>query len=498
MTKMRSMTVLLAGLIFILFSGFKPVLIQKDLPEGVEAPAAKVVKAKSGPPVTIVWDGDEYGLSAQNWVNCNDTKGGCKAVISAVDGAGRNDSVGLKFHAEGKDWIGYGWNWVGWYPVDAGIDATKYKNCVFWIKVETKVKAKKKKGSGPQVQPLPAASDITFTLVSGDGKGGGNPGGAANPAAYCDNMLDGKWHEIVIPMSVFVKGDKSGKFNPKQVWEFDVGEWSMVPRNFDVYIDDVGFDNREVVDIVSLPEQRKPAPLGAAQNVTATVDFSAAGTPISPYVYGGNFTDPDVAKEAGVTMRRWGGNSTTTYDWRTGFHNKGSDWFFENANSGGGPYPAKTAWVTFHEENVKAGIESYLTLPAAGWVSKDDKSAAFPLSVYPGQLKEASDRPGYGNGEWPAGQEPKEFDPTYAMKKVTPEEQAEVYNYCLKTAGIPTSAKGGIKVIAIDNEPCLWIGTHKEFGFKGLTYEDFLNLAVTHATLLKKMDPTVLVAAPCL
>jgi hypothetical protein len=484
----------------ILMSGcLQPVAVKKDLPEGVQASvaAAAAAKKQTANPVTIVWDGDEIGVTAQNWVNCNDKQGGCKAVLSAIDGVGRNDSVGLSFHAEGKDWIGFGWNWVGWYPVDAGIDATQFKNCVFWMKVTTKVKAKKN-DSGSASKALPNPGDITFTLVSGDGKGGGNPGGSVNPAEYTDNLLDGKWHEIVVPISEFVKRDKSGKFNPKQVWEFDVGQWSMVARNFDITIDDVGFDNRAVIDIISLPEQRNPAPLGDAQNVTVSVDLSAEGTPISPYVYGGNFTDPDVAKEAGVTIRRWGGNSTTTYDWRTGFHNKGADWFFENANSGGGPYPEKTAWVTFHEENVKAGIASYLTLPAAGWVSKDDKSAAFPLSVYPGQLQEASDRPGYGNGQWPAGQQPKEFDPTIALKKVTPEEQAELYNYCLKTAGIPTSANGGIKVIAIDNEPCLWESTHKEFGYKGLTYDDFLNLAITHATLLKKMDPTVLVAAPCL
>jgi len=479
---------------FFFFSCLQPVMIQQELPEGV-TPMVKA-KPKIASTVTIVWDGDENGLTAQKWANCNDTKGGCKAVLNPIDGAGRNDSVGLKFHAEGKDWIGFGWNWVGWYPVDAGIDATKFNNVVFWMKIEAKGQGKDPVLAGKN---LPGAGDLTFTLVSGDGKGGGNPGGAANPAAYCDNLMDGKWHEVVIPLSVFIKGDKTGKYNPKQVWEFDVGEWSMVSRNFDIYIDDVGFDNRTVIDIISLPEQRKPAPLiGPAQSVTADIDLSSAGTPISPYVFGGNFTDPDVAKEAGVTMRRWGGNGTTTYDWRTGFANHGSDWFFENSGSPGGPFPAKTAWVTCYEENQKAGMESYLTLPAAGWVAKDDKSAAFPLATYPGQLQEASDRPGYGNGQWPEGQTPKEFDPTIALKKVTPEEQAELYKYCLTTAGIPTAANGGIKVIAIDNEPCLWESTHKEFGYKGLTYDDFLQLAIKHATLLKKMDPSVLVAAPCL
>jgi len=466
-----------------LSSCFKPVVVKKDLPEGAAVKVASTKKAK--PDVFIVWDGDDKGASAKSWASCN-LQGKCVSEVMALDGAGRNDSMGLKWRCQGKDWKGFGWNWYGWWPPDAGDDITKYKNLVFWMRVEIKDKSK-----------TPSFSDLSVWLsCSANGQKDTDP---VSIGAYGENLGDGKWHEIVIPISDFLKGPKAAEFDPKTTWEIRFGHWSMNEVEFVMYIDDIGFDNREVISYVSLPEPRKPLPLGDdIINVVAQVKTTDPGTEISPFIYGGNFTDPEAAKEMGMTIRRFGGNATTTYDWRTGFHNKGSDWYFENHNSGPAPHPEKNAWVTFHEENKKYGMESYLTLPCAGWVAKDDKSGAFPLDRYPDQTGSAPDRPNCGNGIFKEGKEPKDFDPTIAFKKVTPEEQTELYRYCLTKAGFPPSSQGGVKVIVLDNEPMLWITTHKAFGYKGLTYNEILNHTITHASLLKKIDPTVQIAAPAL
>ena len=58
--------------------------------------------------VTLVWDGDKHGGSAKEWANCN-LKEACKSTAKAAPGAGVNGSVGLEWHAEGKDWKGFGW-----------------------------------------------------------------------------------------------------------------------------------------------------------------------------------------------------------------------------------------------------------------------------------------------------------------------------------------------------------------------------------------------------
>ena len=73
----------------------------------------------------VVWDGDEHGGSAKEWANCN-LKGACQSSVKVVPAAGTKGSNGLEWHTTGKDWKGFGWNWFGFWPEDAGTDITKY------------------------------------------------------------------------------------------------------------------------------------------------------------------------------------------------------------------------------------------------------------------------------------------------------------------------------------------------------------------------------------
>jgi len=80
--------------------------------------------------------------------------------------------------------------------------------------------------------------------------------------SYVDGIGDAQWHEIVVPVRDLLKG-KGKSFDATKAWEFRLGEYSMVPHDFTVFVDKIGFDNREVVSLTSLPEKRDPAPLGA-------------------------------------------------------------------------------------------------------------------------------------------------------------------------------------------------------------------------------------------
>src|ERR1700674_1870377 len=61
-----------------------------------------------------------------------------------------------------------------------------------------------------------------------------------------------------------------------------------------------------------------------------TVDAAADHHTISPDIYGMNFTDQTLATELHLTVDRWGGNSTSRYNWQNNTYNTGSDYFFEN------------------------------------------------------------------------------------------------------------------------------------------------------------------------
>ena len=70
-------------------------------------------------------------------------------------------------------------------------------------------------------------------------------------------------------------------------------------------------------------------PLDSLANVVVRVDSSATGKPISPFIYGVAFADAATLRALGATVNRWGGNSSTRYNWANGHAwNAARDWDF--------------------------------------------------------------------------------------------------------------------------------------------------------------------------
>ncbi|HEV8247348.1 MAG TPA: hypothetical protein VGP93_16330, partial [Polyangiaceae bacterium] len=291
----------------------------------------KPVVARTEPPPAdklMLWDGDK-NTTGKPWSDCSKKDAGCKAVIEPGASAGRVGG-GLKFHVQGPDWAGFGWNWHGFWPENAGTDISGYKSLSFWIRVDAKDTAK-----------APDPANLKVSIASSSKKDSAEVG----IAEYADNLLDGQWHEVVVPLSEFFK-DKGKDFDPKAAWEFRVGTWASSPKDFDVYIDEIGFDNRRKEAWTSLPEQRQAKGLGSeAGDVELKVDLAGAGKAISPYIYGVSFGDQEMLREMGVTTRRIGGNENSPYDWHTGFTSLGHDWYFENRKSPETPHPAQNRWA---------------------------------------------------------------------------------------------------------------------------------------------------------
>ena len=441
--------------------------------------------------VTLAWDGDEHGGNAKEWANCN-LKEGCKSTVRAVPGEGVNKSVGLEWHVEGKDWKGFGWNWHGFWPETAGTDVSGFKNLRFWIRLKL---------DDPK-KPPPELKDLSVALA------GSNKAKAETAqvplVGYVDSLADGQWHEIVVPLGDLTKG-KGKDFDLTKTWEFRLGEYSMAERNFTVFVDNVGFDNQAIIALVSLPEKRGPAPLGSdVIDVTAKVDLDAAGTAVSPTIYGVSHGDAEALHEMGVSIRRQGGNLSSVYDWKTGFTSAGADWFFENRKALETPHPEETWWVVMHRENKKYGMQSFMTMPSE-WVAKDDKSNGFPKSLYPDCEQFAPDRPDACNGK--SKQKDKEGKvipfkcgkhPTQNGKNVGLEYNVELVKYCIKDAGFGRADQGGIGIIALDNEPGLYPETHRDMLCKGFSNDEYWERTKKYAELIRAADPSVKIAAPAM
>ena len=173
----------------------------------------------------IIWDGDGGGIEGgKGWNDC-DKKPECKTKLQAMPGAGKDGTTGLMYHAEGPAWNGFGWNWFGWYPETAGTDISEYDELTFWMRIDAE---------SPDLAPEPGA----LTVLMGCSKGQKNS--ADVPLAkFADNLLDGKWHQVVIPLKEFYKGKTGKEFDPKTAWEFRLSTWAPSPRNFTVYFDEI-------------------------------------------------------------------------------------------------------------------------------------------------------------------------------------------------------------------------------------------------------------------
>jgi len=444
----------------------------------------------------VVWDGDKFahGLS---WASPQSPLIFIKSQMEEA----HNGKVALEFHGEGSGFIGGGWNWHGWYPPNAGTDISKYANLSFWIKVQ---------GENPQ--------GLTVSLTCSSSKKATDPLSAWEYVGDNVDIMDGNWHEVVIPLKdMYAKG---GEFDPRSAWEIDLNSWAPQKRAFSIFIDEIGFDNRPVrahADLVTLPEEREPRPLKDPAPVAAEVDIAAEGTPISPYIYGASMGDRKIALEQGLTIMRAGGNPVTPVNWKKGFSSSGADWYY--ANSGKETTPDKVWLVTFHGENRKNNLETYLTIPIMGRVAKDGESAAFSTDKYPdqeswaGKAQPTDPHPKAGSGrqfvKGPDGEFLKdkngklvirqiEADPNDTSVEMSPEEQCEMLEFMIKKMGYGTSDKGGVKYLALDNEPLLWHSTHRGMHPKGVSYDELWERTEKYATLLRKIDPGVRIAGPTL
>src|SRR6266540_1235888 len=455
-----------------------------------EVPGATAVNPDRSKPPLVVWDGDKHGGSAKEWANCN-LKGACESSVKVAPGTGIGGSNALEWHTKGEDWKGFGWNWFGFYPEDAGTDVSKYQNLVFWIRV------KADPNGNLDLKPLTVGLSNS-SKVNGETE-------SVPVVSYVDGLSDGEWHEVVIPIRELAKG-KGKRFDFTKAWEFRLGEYSLTNHEYTAFIDKIGFDNRDVISLISLPEKRGPAPLGnEVIDVIAKVDLKAAGAPVSPYIYGVSHGDVETLHEMGVAMRRMGGNLSSVYDWRTGFTSAGADWYFENRKALETPHPEENWWVTMYRENKKYGMKSFFTL-ASEWVAKDGTSVGFPRSIYPQCDEFAPDRPNACNGKLKEKDKQghqielrcSEEHPTQNGKYVGAEYNVELVKYCVKDAGFGRADQGGIDVIAIDNEPMLYRSTHRDMWCKGFTADAFWDHTKKYAELIRQADPSVKIAAPAL
>jgi Glycoside hydrolase family 44/Bacterial Ig-like domain (group 3) len=249
---------------------------------------------------------------------------------------------------------------------------------------------------------------------------------------------------------------------------------------------------------------------------TLAVDAATNVHPIDPNIYGiasfgldpqfnpniyGNPSyslDPQFAQEIRVPNVRWGGDTTTQYNWLVDSSNMGFDWFFL-----GGGIRANSAPGASVDQMISTfgafGARPLVTIPIIPFINGSAApTCSFPVSVYgPQQEVDPYDHPGgqtCGNGVSLYGIQLIDNDIYSNHVDNSVSLQQGWIEHLVSTFG--TAANGGVPYYELDNEPSGWFNTHRDVMPNGADYPEIVALGEEYAAMIKQSDPSASVFGP--
>ena len=242
----------------------------------------------------------------------------------------------------------------------------------------------------------------------------------------------------------------------------------------------------------------------AGAQVSVAVDPTTNAHWISPLVYGMNFASDAQITAGRIPLTRWGGNSTSRYNYQIDVTNTGFDWYFENTpgcwGTGCSPVPTdpqtNSGANTFLKDAQTNGIVALMTIPTLGYVAKSPPVYAQPLPC--GCPKTAiANQDSFdpydsncGNcqsgGQFVSAPSPT----TTTSMSITAQWAHDWVAYIVTQVG----ASNGQVIYELDNEPGLWNSTHWDVHPSPLSYDELWQRMSTYGAAIVQADPTALVA----
>jgi hypothetical protein len=233
------------------------------------------------------------------------------------------------------------------------------------------------------------------------------------------------------------------------------------------------------------PQNPGPPPGGMPNTARVRIACDAKTIKISPYIYGVSYGEEGWST-LGVSVRRWGGNASTRYNWQSNFSNRSQDWFFENA-----PEPPYTAFMA---ESTAHQALSAIAVPMIGWVAKDAKSYSFPVSVFGSQSSVDPYRTDSGNGVSATGTKITPGSPTRTSIEAPPE-WVKAWVSTIRASDAKKGQRSVYEYI-LDNEPMLWDSTQRDVHPDPVGYDELLDRTIQYGSAVRAADPDALIAGP--
>jgi hypothetical protein len=257
------------------------------------------------------------------------------------------------------------------------------------------------------------------------------------------------------------------------------------------------------------PAQPSPANASAdastpsTTNVTVTLDVLTNRHPISPYVYGGAYPqDAPTITDSGLTAVRWGGDSTSTYNWQLFTNNAAADYYYEDFGYTEIGDDDSTKYIS----DVKAaGSNPLMTMPMLPWVAKSAEGSgnghwSFSVAKYGSQCSVDQYNTDAGDGlksdcvtdltanpndaYWPLLDQPGSNDPP-----------GSVYRNQW-AAALATAFGSSPHFYDMDNEIDIWGSTHRDVHPNPSGYDELSATYLAEAQALKGWDPKAIRFGP--
>ena len=242
------------------------------------------------------------------------------------------------------------------------------------------------------------------------------------------------------------------------------------------------------------------AVLAFAQNpaTTVNVDANANRRPINPNIYGIAYGDAHDMQTLNAPLNRWGGNSTTRYNWQIDAHSAAADWYFETYSDGSGTPSGSADLYVATTRSANNGAQPLFTIPMIDYLANLGPNRStlegFSVKKYGAQTATDPYNSDAGNGIGAAtGQNITGNNPLDTGVSNSAAIQQSWVQHFVNTFG-PSTSVGGVKYYILDNEPSLWYSTHRDVHPNPSTYQEMYNKIVAYATAIRAADPNAKIA----
>jgi hypothetical protein len=252
-----------------------------------------------------------------------------------------------------------------------------------------------------------------------------------------------------------------------------------------------------------LPANISPAETPATTNVSVTIDVLNNRHTISSYVYGGAYPqDSPTITDSGLSVVRWGGNSTSRYNWQLFTYNAANDYFFEDFNYSEIGDGSSTQFVT----DVKnAGSHPLMTMVMLPWVAQSAENGSnghwsFSVAKYGAQCAVDPYDTDAGDGLKTDCSTTLTADPNDANVPIldqpgTNDPPGSVYRNQW-AAALAAAFGTAPHFYNMDNEIDIWGSTQRDVHPTPTAYNEMRDTFVAEATALKGWDPQAIRFGP--